>query len=103
MSQQPQQQQQQQQPQQEQPQPQPDDTSVKLIVLIIIVAYGLIHAWAVIKSLLCFGKSGTTAEHIIGLILAIFLGPIYFIYLYANKDYCNDVITPAIVGGKNRK
>lgn len=79
------------------------DSSVQLIALIIIVAYGVIHAWAVIKSLLCFGKSGSTAEHTIGLLLAIFLGPIYFIYLYANKDYCNDVITPAIVGGKKRK
>lgn len=98
-----QQQQQQQTQQQQQPQMQQIDTSVQLIILVIIVAYLLIHAWAVIKSLLCFSKSGTTAEHIIGLLLAIFLGPIYFIYLYANKDYCNDVITPAIVGGKKRK
>ncbi len=55
------------------------------IFLIIWMIIGII---AFITSLFCFGFSGSTIEKIIGLILAIFFGPLYFIYFYLNKNYC---------------
>lgn len=40
-------------------------------------------------SLICFGKSGTTGQHVVGLILSILFGPIYWIfYLAMGPTYC---------------
>lgn len=55
------------------------------IFLIIWIIIGII---AFIVSLFCFGFSGSTTEKIIGLLLAIFFGPFYFIYFFFNKNYC---------------
>ena len=43
---------------------------------------------AFIMSLVCFGKSGTTTDKFIGLILAFLFGPLYFIFFGLNKSYC---------------
>lgn len=69
----------------------PKMSSAGAIVLIIVLVFlAIISIWAIIKSLLCTGKSGTTAEKVLGIAIAFFLGPFYFLYLYANKDYCMD-------------
>jgi hypothetical protein len=79
-----------------------DTSSIMSLVLVLFLFLWLIaHIWAIIKSLLCFGASGSTAEHIFGFVLAFFIGPLYFIYLYANKGYClDDMVSP--IGGKKR-
>ncbi len=85
----------QQQPQQQPTNEPPKMSSAGAIGLIIVLVFlAIISIWAIIKSLLCTGKSGTTAEKVLGVVIAFFLGPFYFLYLYANKNYCMDE-TPA--------
>ncbi len=46
---------------------------------------------ALIMSLVCFGLSGSTMEKILGLAIAFFLGPLYFIFYGFNKGYCRNL------------
>jgi hypothetical protein len=39
-------------------------------------------------SLICFGYSGSTGEKILGVILALALGPWYFLYYFSSGSYC---------------
>jgi len=59
-----------------------------IVLYIFILVWGLIGLIAFIMSLICFGRSGTLIEKIIGLLLAIFFGPLYFIFYIFNKNYC---------------
>jgi hypothetical protein len=43
---------------------------------------------AFIMSLICFGKSGTLVDKILGLLLAFIFGPFYFFFFAFNKNYC---------------
>jgi hypothetical protein len=44
---------------------------------------------AFIMSLVCFSKKGTTSgQKVIGLLLAVFLGPFYWIYYAGSGSYC---------------
>jgi hypothetical protein len=43
---------------------------------------------ALIMSIVCFGLSGSTLEKIVGLAIAFFLGPLYFLFYGFNKGYC---------------
>ena len=56
------------------------------ILLIIWVALGIA---AFIMSLVCFGYSGTLAQQVVGLLIAVFFGPFYWIYYLVVKTYCN--------------
>ena len=58
------------------------------ILFIILVIWFLVGIVAFITSLVCFGKSGTTLDKVMGLLLAIFFGPFYFIFFAFNKSYC---------------
>lgn len=60
--------------------------AIYIIALIWIIA-GIA---AFIMSLICFGKSGTTTDHVLGLVLAILFGPIYFLFFIFNKSYCRN-------------
>ena len=57
-------------------------------VMIFVSLWALAGLAAFIYSLYCFTKSGTTAEKILGLILALIAGPFYFIYVAVYKAYC---------------
>ena len=65
-----------------------EPTSIIGIILISLyflwVVIGII---AFITSLYCFSRSGTTAEKVLGLVLAIFFGPFYFIF-FSMSGYC---------------
>jgi len=69
------------------------------ILFILVWAVGGIAA--IIMSLVCFGFSGSTAEKAIGLALAFFLGPLYFIFYAVNKNYCRSMVT-TVTSGVNR-
>ena len=43
---------------------------------------------AFIMSIICFGRSGTAVQQLIGLLLAFLFGPFYWIYYGVVKDYC---------------
>ena len=59
-----------------------------IALYIFILVWSLIGLIAFIMSLVCFGRSGTLLEKIIGLLLAIFFGPLYFIFYIFNSSYC---------------
>jgi uncharacterized membrane protein (DUF106 family) len=61
-----------------------------LFFLIFMSVWIIVTIYAIVKSFICAGKSGTTAEKIIGIFLAIFLGPFYLIYLSSMDGYCKD-------------
>lgn len=65
-------------------------------VVVGMVSFWLVFAfaWAVAGlvalfwSLSCFGRSGSTLDKVVGLLVALFLGPLFFMYQYFNKPYC---------------
>ncbi len=63
-------------------------TNTLVGVGIFLLVWVIVGTIAFIISLFCFGFSGSITEKIIGLVLAIFFGPFYFIYFYLNKNYC---------------
>ena len=67
---------------------QPGMKSVVIMSSIFVVLWIFVGLAAFIMSLVCFGRSGSTAQHIIGLLLAIFFGPFYWIYYFAVSSYC---------------
>lgn len=62
--------------------------AVAIFVMIFILLWILAGVAAFIASIVCFGKSGTTTQHVVGLLLAFFFGPFYWIYFAVAKDYC---------------
>lgn len=61
---------------------------LSLSIAIFAIIWALFGFIAFIWSLVCFAKSGTAIDKIIGLLLAFFTGPFYFIYLIFYKQYC---------------
>ncbi len=61
------------------------------VVLISVGVWALAGIAAIIMSIVCFGFSGTTMEKAIGLAIAFFLGPLYFIFYAVNKSYCRSM------------
>lgn len=41
-----------------------------------------------ILALVCFGYSGSTGEKIMGLVIALALGPWFFLYYFSSGSYC---------------
>jgi cytochrome b subunit of formate dehydrogenase len=63
-------------------------SSLKIIITIIVIFWVILGITGFIMSIICFGRSGTTTQHVVGLLLAIFFGPIYWIFYLAVPDYC---------------
>jgi len=63
-------------------------SSLKIVITIIVIFWVILGITGFIMSIVCFGRSGTSSQHIIGLLLAIFFGPIYWIFYLAVPDYC---------------
>lgn len=63
-------------------------TPAKIIITILLVIWVILGITGFIMSIVCFGRSGTTSQHIVGLLLAILFGPIYWIFYFAVPDYC---------------
>ena len=57
-------------------------------VLSIVIIWVLAGIAAFIFSLYCFSKSGTTVEKVLGVLLAVILGPFYFVYSATYQAYC---------------
>lgn len=69
------------------------NTPMKTTITIIVIAWFILGIMGFIMSLVCFGRSGTTSQHVVGLLLAIFLGPIYWIFYFVVPDYCKRLFT----------
>lgn len=63
-------------------------TPAKIIITILLVIWVILGITGFIMSIVCFGRSGSTSQHIVGLLLAILFGPIYWIFYFAVPDYC---------------
>ncbi len=63
-------------------------------MLVTGYAVFLIYAWiilgfiAFVLSLVCFSRSGSILEKILGFFLAIFFGPFYFLFYLFDTGYC---------------
>jgi hypothetical protein len=65
------------------------DTQTTLqIATIFVFAWAALGLAAFIWSLVCFKKSGTIEQKVLGLLLAIFIGPLFFIYYKYSPTYC---------------
>ncbi len=62
--------------------------------LLFLGIFVIVSIYCLVKSFMCFGKSGTTAEKIMGVLIAFFTGPFYLLYLNFNTGYCNDEDAP---------
>lgn len=58
------------------------------LIVVLTLIWIIAGIAAFIMSLVCFGKSGTTLQHVIGLVLSCLFGPFYWIYYGIVKDYC---------------
>lgn len=63
-------------------------STVLIITTIFVFLWFFVGIAAFIMSLLCFGKTGSTAQHIVGFLLALFFGPFYWIYYFSAASYC---------------
>jgi hypothetical protein len=62
--------------------------SAFLLTYLFIILWLIIGFIAFITSIVCFIRSGTIGEKIVGLILAILLGPFYFLFFIFRDGYC---------------
>jgi uncharacterized membrane-anchored protein len=65
-----------------------DDESKQALWLSILLIWIVSGIIAFILSIVCFWKTGTPVEKVIGLLIAILMGPFYFLYFLLMKDYC---------------
>ena len=66
----------------------PNIKKFSFAILAILFFWAIAGFAAFITSIICFGRSGSTEEKIIGLLLAIFFGPFYFLFYAFNQGYC---------------
>jgi len=64
---------------------------LEALILMFLLIWVFAGISARIMSIICFGYGGTTGYKVIGLVIALFLGPFYWIYYNLNKDYCTSV------------
>lgn len=64
-----------------------------IFILFLMLMWPITGMIALYYAASCFGYSGSLAEKRLGLVLALFLGPLYFIYYYFTPSYCKSNIT----------
>lgn len=62
-----------------------------IITLTLVLLWLILGFIAFVMSLICFGRTGTQTQHVIGLIIAVLFGPIYFIFHYSINKYCKKI------------
>jgi hypothetical protein len=73
------------------PESKPQPTTVFLVFAYIWAGFGIL---AFFLSLVCLGFSGTIFEKVFGIVLALLLGPFYFVYYYMSSTYCKRLPPP---------
>jgi small neutral amino acid transporter SnatA (MarC family) len=64
------------------------DLTITILLLFFMIIWMILGISAFIMSLVCFGYNSSISEKIIGLLLSIFLGPLFWLYYWLNKTYC---------------
>ena len=62
-------------------------TTVQIFGLFIFV-WSVMGLIAFVWSIYCFGKTGTIFQKIFGILMAMFLGPLFFFYYRYSPTYC---------------
>ena len=65
----------------------------KIIIMILVAVWVILGIAGIIMSIVCFGRSGSTSQHVVGLLLAILFGPIYWIFYFVVPDYCKRIFS----------
>jgi len=65
----------------------------KIIIIVLVAIWAILGIAAFIMSIVCFGRTGSTSQHVVGLLLAILFGPIYWIFYFAVPDYCKRIFS----------
>ena len=60
-----------------------------ILLLVGIIVWVVAGVWALVMSLICFGRSGSGVEKVVGIVLAWLIGPFYWLYFAYNTSYCN--------------
>jgi cation transport ATPase len=78
--------------------------SILYVILVgcFVITVVILGLMALVYSLMCFGYQSTFFEKMLGLLLAFFTGPFYFIYYAYNKSYCRKS-SNGMSGGKKSK
>jgi uncharacterized ion transporter superfamily protein YfcC len=58
------------------------------VIAIFIFAWIILGLIALVWSIYCFGKSGSIFQKIVGILLAVFTGPLFFILYKYSPTYC---------------
>ncbi len=67
----------------------------------LVLIWGLLGLLALLWSAKCFWVEGSSpTENMLGLLLAFFLGPLYWIYYGLSSTYCKPVVKRAAAGGR---
>lgn len=63
--------------------------TVKSVLIVTFIGLWLLFGLiGFVMSLVCFGYSGSTGEKILGIVIALALGPWYFLYYFSSGSYC---------------
>ena len=65
-----------------------DTKNVLLALAVVAIAWVVLGISALIQAGTCFGSNSTLAEKVVGLLLAVLLGPFYWIYFKTSTTYC---------------
>jgi hypothetical protein len=82
----------------------PMDGAFKFVggAMMLVLAWVVLGIGAFIMSLVCIAKGAKAhssgSENVIGLLLALLLGPFYWIYFLASSTYCK-AVPPTRAGG----
>ena len=58
-----------------------------ITIIIVIFIWTILGLAGLIWSIICFGKNDKTSLNAIGFLLALFLGPFYWLYYIFNKSH----------------
>lgn len=70
------------------PRTQPSSSFGTALISLFTIAWIVLGISAFIMSLVCFGRSGSLPHQVIGFILAVLVGPFYWIYFMVVQSYC---------------
>jgi hypothetical protein len=62
-------------------------TTIQIFGLFIFV-WTMMGLIAFVWSIYCFGKTGTIFQKLLGILMAMFLGPLFFFYYKYSPTYC---------------
>ena len=65
-----------------------DERKLSPLMTAFVLTWVFLGLLAFYQSLRCFSKSGSAAEKIFGFLLALTMGPLYFLFSHENPNYC---------------